>query len=338
MVSTRTSVWTWTFHLSLSSLAKPLKNLAKILVCLLFLAAFLILTGATNAPCREIHDPKVAILVSQDIRPYIEAVEGLNAALAKAVKARLEVFHLEKFKGNERADLAQRLANEKFDLFVAIGPDAARFVWSKISSERPHRIFSMVLNPENVIGHAADAAGISLNIPAQAQLEIIKAVLPDIKSIGILYDPDHNSDFFREAAIDARSMDLKIIPLDVSSKKEIPIVLKQHWKDMDALWLIPDRTVISETIVQYVIKNALFEKVPVIGFNRFFYESGAALAFVFDYKELGEQCAREAIKMLSGETLNKTPPVFRTWVNARVMRNLGIELREEYPPPIILGP
>ena len=304
----------------------------------MFSAAFSILSGASDAPCREIHDPQVAVLVSQDIRPYIEAVEGLNVALAKAAKARLEVFHLEKFKGKERTDLAQRLANEKFDLFVAIGPGAARFVWSKISSERTPRIFSMVLNPEKVLGHATDAAGISLNIPAQAQLEIIKAVLPDIKSIGILYDPDHNSDFFREAAINACSMDLRIIPLNVSSKKEIPIMLQQHWKDMDALWLIPDRTVISETIVQYVIKNALFEKVPVIGFNRFFYESGAALAFVFDYKELGEQCAREAIRMLSGETLNETPPVFRAWVNARVMRNLGIKLREEYPPPIILGP
>ena len=309
------------------------------MICrLLILSAFSILIGASDAPCREIHDPQVAVLVSQDIRPYIEAVEGLNVLLEKAAKARLEVFHLEKFKGKERTDLAQRLANNKFDLFVAIGPDAARFVSSEISSEKTPRIFSMVLNPEKVLGHAKGVAGISLNIPVQAQLEIIRSVLPDIKSIGILYDPDYNADFFREAAINASSRDLRVIPLGVSSKKEIPIVLKQHWKDMDALWLIPDRTVISETIVQYVIKNALFEKVPVIGFNRFFYESGAALAFVFDYKELGEQCAREALRILSGETSNKMPPVFRAWVNAKAMRNLGIKLREEYPPPVILGP
>lgn len=39
---------------------------------------------------------------------------------------------------------------------------------------------------------------------------------------------------------------------------------------MDALWLIPDRTVISESIVKYVIKEAFLRKVPVIGYNRFF--------------------------------------------------------------------
>jgi len=134
----------------LSSLTYPLKKLAKILICrLLILSAFSILIGASDAPCREIHDPQVAVLVSQDIRPYIEAVEGLNVLLEKAAKARLEVFHLEKFKGKERTDLAQRLANNKFDLFVAIGPDAARFVSSEISSEKTPRIFSMVLNPES---------------------------------------------------------------------------------------------------------------------------------------------------------------------------------------------
>jgi putative ABC transport system substrate-binding protein len=67
-------------------------------------------------------------------------------------------------------------------------------------------------------------------------------------------------EFFMKAAAEASSLDLKIVPLKVSSKKDIPVVLKQNWENIDALWLIPDQTVISESIVQYMIKDALFKK------------------------------------------------------------------------------
>ena len=41
--------------------------------------------------------------------------------------------------------------------------------------------------------------------------------------------------------------------------------------------MIPDQTVISEKIVQYVIKQALYHKKGVIGYNSFFIRSGAVV-------------------------------------------------------------
>jgi putative ABC transport system substrate-binding protein len=131
---------------------------------------------------------------------------------------------------------------------------------------------------------------------------------------------------------------LKIVPLKVLSKKDIPDILKQHWEDIDALWLIPDQTVISESIVQYIIREALSENVPVIGYNRFFYESGAAMAFVFDYEEVGRQTGRLAVSMLSGRACEKETPVFRVWLNLRVIDKLGINVPEEKSPSIEVGP
>ena len=112
----------------------------------------------------------------------------------------------------------------------------------------------------------------------------------------------------------------------------------QHWKEIDVLWLIPDRTVISESIVQHIIKEALFNRVPVIGYNRFFYESGAAFSFVFDYIELGKQTAKLAIDMLSGKACQKNNPVFHAWLNPRVISRLGIEVPEKRPTTVKEGP
>ena len=300
-------------------------------VCTVFL-------GIAVASGRDVRPHRIAVLVSRDIRPYIEAAEGLSGALAKAGDVKIEVFSLEKFKGKDLIDLSGRLAEKRFALFVAIGPGAARFVWKGLRAEGTPMLYSIVLNPQNVLGPTEAACGISLNIPVQRQLEMVALGLPAIRRLGLLYDPDHNSVFFRDAAVEASFLHLEIVPLEVSSKTDIPVVLKQHWKDIDALWLIPDRTVISESIVQYVIKEAILQNIAVIGYNRFFYESGAALAFVFDYEELGRQCAKEAIRILSGEACQETPPLFRVWINARVVRNLGIDLTEKYTFPIMLGP
>ncbi|MCX5839680.1 MAG: hypothetical protein NTW71_14390 [Deltaproteobacteria bacterium] len=196
----------------------------------------------------------------------------------------------------------------------------------------------MVLNPPPISGKTETACGVPLDVPAKRQLEMIDQGFRTVKRLGLLYDPRYNSEFFMKAAAEAAYFDLKIVPLKVSSKKDIPAVLKQNWENIDALWLIPDQTVISESIVQYIIKDALFKKIPVIGYNRFFYESGAALAFVFDYEELGRQTGRLAANMLMGKACEKENPVFRVWLNLRVIDKLGMTVPEKKSPSIEAGP
>jgi len=300
-------------------------------VCLVFLW-----TG--SAQTVDLRPAKAAALVSRNIRPYAEAVESMGAVFAESPGRELKVFYLDRFPGKDRAALSGELTEGKFRLFISVGPEATRFVWTDEVSKSSAKLYSVVLDPEKVLGTAHTPCGISLNIPAQKQLEMIERGLPGVWRVGLLYDPRYNSDFFKEAAALASARGIKIIPLEVSSKKEIPGVLKDHWGDVDALWLIPDLTVISESIIKYVIKESLFKAAPVIGYNRFFYESGAALAFVFNYEELGKQCAREALKLLSGKECGKTTPFFHVWINTRVVKKLGIKVVEDYKFPIEVGP
>jgi len=301
-------------------------------VSCLILLGFLPVYGDQSSTVR------VAIVVSKNIRPYLEAVEGFESGLAGDTEIKTQVFNLEKLDGKERVELFRGPGVKEFALFVAVGPEAALSAWKEIGKEGTSRIYLMVLNPEKVFGPKERGCGISLNIPVHTQIEMIRRGLPSVRRLGLLYDPELNSGFFHKAAGAASLLDLTVVPLRASSKKDIPLVLKRQWKDMDALWLIPDRTVISESIVKYVIKEAFLRKVPVIGYNRFFYEVGAALAFVFDYKELGQQCAQKALRILSGEDCLDTPPLFHVWINEGVAEKLGLRPSDKYPPPIRLGP
>ena len=307
------------------------------IICRLLLVALLVFLGMDCAQAADPQARKAAIVVSRNIRPYVEAVEGMSAVFTKSTGVGLQVWYLDKFPANNRIALSEELATGGFSLFIAVGPEAARFIRTQNLPEDAVRIYSVILNPKQVLGESQSICGVSLNIPAQKQIEMIRRSLPELSRIGVLYDPRYNTDFVEEAF---RSMpgELLIVPLAISSKKDIPNVLQRHWGDVDALWLIPDRTVISESIIAYVIKESLFKKVPVIGYNRFFYDSGSAFAFVFDYEELGRQCAREALTLLSKGECRRTSPLFHVWINTRVMKKLGLPIADEYPLPIEVKP
>lgn len=281
---------------------------------------------------------RVAIVISQSIHPYLLAAEGLREELGRDTGAEIKEFNLEKFKGKSQNLLTTDLEKGGFNLFVAIGPAATRFVWEYFPAMDIKKMYTMVLNPEGILTPQQSLCGITLRIPLTTQLHYIALALPSVKRLGILYDPLYNSKLIKQATNFPDDTGVKIFPLVVSSRKDISLVLKKNWDFLDALLLIPDRTVISESIVQYIIKQAILNKVPVVGYNRFFYESGAALAFILDYKEIGRQTSHAIERILSGEICKDEPPIFHVWVNTRVIRKVGIDHIREYHPPLEVGP
>ncbi|MBW1787077.1 MAG: hypothetical protein JRK53_10755 [Deltaproteobacteria bacterium] len=304
----------------------------------LLLAAFLSLAiPAMSAGREKAPTLKAAVIISRNIRPYVDAAEGVETSLRANAGADVQIFFMKNTaRGGE--DLAERLLKDGYDVWIAVGPDSAAFIWKQLPGDTALRVYCMVLNPEKAIGDGKDVCGISLNIDVGRQLEIISKGLPRVANPGILYDPRHNSTFVREARERAAFASIGLRELAVSSRKEIPAALKRYWREIDALWLIPDRTVISESVVQFLIKEALLRNIPVVGYNRFFYESGAALAMVFDYEELGGQTGRLALRALGGEVCRSEAPGFHAWLNRNVLNKLGMEAPEALPAPLEVGP
>lgn len=263
--------------------------------------------------------PTVGIAVSRQIRPYLEALDGLSEILAGA-GVRIQTVHLKDDSGSDAL-----FGASPPDLLVGVGPEATRLLWEAHGGSGRRIIYSMVLNPEALMdgGPETDGCGVPLNIPVRRQLQAMAENLPGIQRVGILYDPAYNVEFFAEAEIDGADFGLTVVPLPVSSRADIPRALRKDLDRLDALWMIPDRTVISESIVQYVIKEALLKNVPVIGYNRFFIESGAALAFVIDYKEIGRQAGRMVRSVLAGDGCGRVVPAFESIRNDRVLDRMG---------------
>lgn len=265
----------------------------------------------------------MAIIVSMNIKPYAEAVEGINESLGKE-KIGTQIFFLEAFTGKAQIQLKEKLLREEFALFIAVGPEAAGFVWSDLPEKKERLVYTMILNPEHLKDSPQVLCGVSLSIPPEQQILKISKVFPHIKRIGLLYDPQYNADFYHLAIRKAVDMGLSVVSLEVPSRKDLPRILEDNWDKVDCLWMIPDRTLISESLIQYIIKEALLKRKPVVGFNRFFMESGAVMNFIFDYRNLGRQAARLGLEILKGEPCSEKEPEFEIWLNDRILEKLGI--------------
>lgn len=282
---------------------------------------------------------KTAVFVGREIRPFVRVSDGIRERIGQVEGAAADVFYLDRMSRGQEEDLSKRLSGgREYAVYLAVGPEAAEYVWSRLP-EGAGKVYAAILNPENHIpGFSSDTCGVSLNIPASLQLESIRKWLPKARRIGLLFDPENSGDFYRSADKAASETGLKVLPLRVKSRKHIPDLLEANLDRVDTVWMIPDPTVISETIIQYIIKTCLIRNRPVVGFNRFFCESGAGMCFVFDYFMLGRQAGEIAAGLLEGEACISRTPKFRVWLNKKVYRRLDMELPRNVPSSVEVKP
>jgi len=271
-------------------------------------------------------DDRIAVVISKKIKPYIQVGDGIKAK-SQEVKLDVDIFILDPETKSIQDNVLHQLTLKDYKLITAIGPEAAVFIWEITSIQSP-KIYTAILDPENCTGLPDDARGIALKISVGIQVKEISRHFENLGAIGILFDPRFNQEFYDQAKAAALNHSFEIIPIKVDSKKKISQQLKAQTRKIDAIWMIPDQTVISEKIIQYVIKQGIYQGTGVIGYNSFFTLSGAVFSFEFDYEALGSQAAFKIKAFLESGEWVAEPPVFKTIVNQRIAKKIGIRVKQ----------
>ncbi len=287
-----------------------------------FLFSFLLLLSAWTS-VRSEESGGTAVLISDSIRPYIEAVEGFSESMSS------EVVEFTLY--SKKKSLPPKVTDSSWELVLAVGPNAAGLL-IELPPSIP-RMYTMVLNPRDALPKGMDVPGVSLNIPADLQLIVISELLPKVKRVGVFYDKRFNADHIAQLLDAASTLGLEVIPVSVTSKRELRDSLTGRLPNLDAVLMVPDPTVISESVVVFVIKESLKSRVPVIGYNRFFQEEGALFSFIIDYREVGRKTAELAQRLLRGEHVGSEPPPIQVRINRNLARKFGFTLGE-LPPAV----
>jgi len=276
-------------------------------------------------PGKSFSDDGIAIVISQKIKPYIQIGDGIFDGLSER-KYSVDVFVLNPKDQSVRDTVVSELTRKSYRLVTTVGPEATVLIWGLDIQSR--KMYTAVLDPDSLSGVSSPTCGIPLRIPVHTQLKEISQKFENIKKIGLIFDPRFNQWFYDQARLASLNFSCQIIPIQITSRNQISKIWRGNDAKIDAIWMIPDQTVISKKIIQYVIKQGIYHGIGVIGYNSFFSRSGSLFSFEFDYTALGHQTARKIDTFLYSGECRQEPPVFKTVVNEKIADKTGIRVKK----------
>jgi putative ABC transport system substrate-binding protein len=281
----------------------------------IFLLLYLILPyGTADA------EQNIVAVQSLKIKPYEEALKGFQSFCNVKTEEVLIPEH-------EEAEIVKEIRRIKPDMILAFGGEAL----SKVRKIKDVPIvYLMVLNPPNSISKQGNITGVSMNIPPEKQLSLLKEVLHEVKRVGLLYNPARTGYLVEEVRHSAEMLGIKLVIKEVHKPNEVPSTLDSMRDGIDAFWMLPDTTVVTPKTVESFFLFSLENRIPVLTFSDKYLELGAMISVSIDAFDIGRQAGKMAKDILSGLDIKNFSRVDAQMailtLNLKVAKTLGIRV------------
>ena len=287
--------------------------------------------GAGTAGSDKTYQIGITQIVSH---PSLDASrEGFKQALTDAgIKADIDEQNAQ----NDQAT-ATSIANNfrDKDLILAIATPTAQAA-AQVISDKPI-LFTSVTDPvqaglvQSLDAPGANVTGTSDLNPVKDQIDLVKEIAPDAKSVGVVYSSGEvNSEVqFKLAQEAAQGIGLTVEGATVSNSGEVAQAANSL--NVDALYVPTDNTVVSA--LESVVGAAESKQIPLVVGEGDSVRRGGMVTVGIDYTELGKQTGQMAVRVLNGED-PATMPVEtqkepRLIVNPAAAQRAGVTIPQE---------
>ncbi|WP_432460899.1 MULTISPECIES: ABC transporter substrate-binding protein [unclassified Agarivorans] len=232
------------------------------------------------------------------------------------------------------SQIARKMVGDQPDVIVAIATPSAQAAVS--ASKNIPVVFSVVTDPigakvvPSLIKPGGNVTGLSDMVNVQQQLELIKEFMPNIKRLGIPFNPgEANSVAIVKAMTEAAAaMGIEVIESAAPKSSDVMIASKQLVGKADAIYCSTDNTIISA--FESVVKVGIDAKIPVFAADTASVERGAVAAVGYNYADLGHQTGEIVLRILQGEKPGnidvKMAEGTDLYVNPKIAQRMGIEV------------
>ncbi len=232
--------------------------------------------------------------------------------------------------------IAEKFVADNVDLILAIATPTSQAA-VQATDEIPV-LFAAVTDPvaaglvDDPENPTANVTGVSDKLPIQPHLDLVKELVPDIKTLGVLYNAGEANSvaLVEEERRLAEEMGWEVQEATVASSAEVLSAAQSLIGRVDAISVLTDNTVVSA--FESVVKVGQENGIPIIAGDIDSVERGAAAAYAFDYYEHGRQAGRMAARWLTGTPVDQLPVEFAQdlvlAVNPASAEQMGITIPE----------
>ncbi|MEE1211137.1 MAG: ABC transporter substrate-binding protein [Treponema sp.] len=198
--------------------------------------------------------------------------------------------------------IAEKLVNDRDDLIFAIATPAAQAV-ANITKNIPI-VISSVTDPESaklVLKNTApgtNVTGTSDLTPCEAQMDLLKKLVPNAVKVGMLYCSSEQNSHFQIALAKAAcdKLGLKYVDGTVSNSNEIQQVVTSLCGKVDAIYSPTDNMIAAGMATVAQVANE--KGIPTICGEEGMVVAGGLATYGINYYELGKQTAAMAVEIL----------------------------------------
>lgn len=233
--------------------------------------------------------------------------------------------------------IAEKLVSDGDDLILAIATPAAQAV-AGVTTEIPILVTAVTDPAES--GLVNDNANPGVNVsgtsdltPVKEQIDLLKQLLPEAKTVGLLYcSAETNSEL--QIAMAKEACDAAGIAYEeytVPSSNEIQSVVESMVGKVDAIYAPTDNTIAAGMATVAMVAND--NGIPVICGEAGMVEAGGLATYGIDYYQLGYMTGEQAVEILVNGADITTMPIgylsadrCEMTVNKTTAETLGIDI------------
>lgn len=280
---------------------------------------------AEQAPKADTENKVVKIGVTQIVEhPSLDAIRsGIYKALEDNNYIDGENIELELLNAQGSMENTMAIANaflgDKKDLVIGITTPSAQALLNKM--EDTPIIYSAVTDPESAGLVGDNITGVSDMTPVRKQLELLVELLPETKTVGMLYNTGElNSEIQVEMAKEiTKDMGLELLVSAITNSNEVATALDYVLENVDALYVQKDNTLASAFPV--IVKKANEKNIPIMGAVSDYVQAGALATDGPSEFEIGYTTGEMVVRVLNGEDISD--------IESSVVTDTKIEINEE---------
>lgn len=297
----------------------------------LILGAGILATAGTL--CAE--PARVALVKSPVWKEYEQTSRSIISSLGSESEISIEEIVFEADSGAEK-EFWQKVIENRPELIVTVGTASTR---SAINSVRNIPIvFTTVLdNFEALLAERGptDICGVSLAIPVEDQLRVMKEALPEIRRVGYVYGRNSEDVYQRAREYTSRN-GIRLIAREIASERDIPQALREIISEVDAFWMPLDAMIyFDQNIRHFILLECFQNSVPIMAVSKKIAVAGTPLAIDVDYEDIGRQTAELVLKRLARRNRFNSdiqhPRKVLLYINEWVSTGLGLNI----PPKVV---
>ena len=236
------------------------------------------------------------------------------------------------FDDNVNAQIGDAFSAEDVDLMVGIATPSAVACFNAAEDKDIPVIFTAITDPVQAKLDSGNVTGTSDKLPVEAQLDLIRQMQPNAKTIGIIYTTSEPNSVSAIAEYQEKAPDFgfEIDAIGVTAQSEVTQAadtLISH--KVDCISNLTDNNVVG--VLAAILEKPNDAGIPIYGSEVEQVKLGCVAAAGIDYIQLGKQTGQMAAKVLRGEAACQDLPYetiseYGIYVNSEALDAMGIVL------------